>query len=73
MSVPFSARYQGRCDACGEDIYPGQSIRYERDALDSESGYPVHVDCEEPSPDERPVTICPACHLTMPCDCEDPS
>lgn len=67
MSAPFVARFPGRCGACDEAIRVGQSVRY------ADEGDLIHADCEEFPPVERPVTVCPTCHLTVPCGCEDPS
>lgn len=70
MAVFFRARYASRCAAsCGNDIESGDDVTYVDDRL-------AHVECSDnltPAPTERPVTICPTCHLTRPCDCEDPS
>ncbi len=70
MSALFRARYAGRCAAdCGNDIEPGDDVTFASDLL-------VHVECSDHMPAasvDRPVTICPTCHLTRPCDCEDES
>ena len=60
----FRARYHGRCAECDEHIRPGDEVVYLE-------GDVVHADCDEHAEPERPVTICPTCHLTKPCDCED--
>lgn len=61
----FVARYLGQCGSCEEEIKPGQEITYD------EGDQTVHVDCDAAAPVERPVTLCPTCHLTKPCDCEE--
>lgn len=62
----FRARYHGRCAECDGPIRPDDEVVY----LDGEL---VHADfgCREQAERERPMTICPLCHLTKPCDCED--
>lgn len=60
MTRIFRARYSGRCGNCDERIEPGDEVVYLDDVV-------VHADCDPPTP-ERPVTICPTCHLTT-CDC----
>lgn len=65
MASTFTARFRGRCYAdCGEPIEPGDDVAYVNEHL-------MHVDCSglAPREDERPVTICPDCHPTRPCDC----
>lgn len=70
----FRARYEGWCAAeCGEPIEVGNDVTYVETHL-------VHAWCSDTAADhlrsaasERPVTICPTCRLTKPCDCEDPS
>lgn len=72
MSALFRARYAGRCAAgCGEPIEAGDDVTFVDDRL-------VHVECADRGVPvcghaPRPVTICPTCHLTRPCDCEDQS
>ncbi len=57
------ARYSGPCaNDCGVRIEPGDEVVYVDDAV-------VHADCEASPEPERPVTVCPTCHLTKPCDC----
>ena len=69
MAIFFRARYASGCAAdCGGDIEPGDDVTFVDDRL-------VHVECADHMPAarlEHPVTICPTCHLTKPCDCEDP-
>lgn len=60
----FRARYYGRCAECDGLISPDEVVVY----VDGEL---VHADHDEMVTAERPVTICPTCHLTKPCDCED--
>ncbi len=58
----FRARYPGRCAAdCGTRIEVGDEVVYLDDVV-------IHADCDTPTP-EKPVDICPRCHLTLPCDC----
>ena len=60
------ARYPGRCDECERAIHPGDAI------TPTEDGDWTHEKCTPP-PDPLAITgtICPACWLTQPCDCED--
>ncbi len=61
----FPARFPGRCAAdCGQRIEPGDDVTYVEDEL-------VHAGCVDGAPEPRRAPICPACHLTQPCDCED--
>jgi hypothetical protein len=63
--MPFPARYAGHCHECHERIEPGEPITYDDDRI-------VHADCDAhyEAVVAHPVTICPTCHLTKPCDCE---
>lgn len=72
MTAPvFTARFPGRCHAdCGESIEPGDDVTYVDDLI-------VHLACEGAAETahrraERPTPVCGTCHLTKPCDCEDP-
>ena len=47
---------------CGDPIEVGQAI------TKTEDGW-AHLDCKRRA--VRPVKVCPKCHLTKPCDCED--
>ena len=42
MSKPFTARYDGYCEVCGENIDAGELVCYDADDVI------VHVDCWEP-------------------------
>ena len=66
MTPLFEARFPGWCGSCEEAIRVGQSVYYQAGVL-------LHGDCEASAPVERPVAVCPDCHLTQPCGCEDPS
>lgn len=68
--MAFTARYHGTCDACTEHIAPGELVRYAADPLDHESGVLIHDNCDQTPRHERPVVVCPICHLIRPCDCE---
>ena len=64
--MAFPARYPGHCTRCDERINIGEPITYDEDDV-------VHADCDAHyEAAVRPVAICPTCHLTKPCDCEDP-
>lgn len=68
MTAVFTALYRSRCGGCDNDVRPGDDVTWVDDEL-------VHLDCEGTAEAahrraERPV--CNACHLTLPCDCEDP-
>lgn len=59
MSVQFAARYDGRCHACNERIYAGDTATFDDDRL-------VHADCEraefrDPFKVERPP--CGSCFM----------
>ena len=61
-STPFTARFGGKCSACGEAIHPGDVIRYP-DAHDG-TGF-EHVDCAAIiSPEPMTGDVCPECWLT---------
>lgn len=62
----FRARYPGRCGNCDEPIEPGDEVTYVDEDV-------VHADCDTPEPTGRPTPVCPACHLTQPCDCQEPA
>ena len=62
--MSFPARYRGHCPRCDESIATGEDVTYEGDDL-------VHADCDEHYERVLAVVICPACHLTKPCGCED--
>jgi len=66
----FPARFSGFCPECEHRIEVGDEVRYD-DGEHSTNGTKrvVHGECT--SPDERPVSICQACFLAKPCDCED--
>ena len=53
--MSFSAKYHGLCPACSGPIVPGQKVEFVDDELQ-------HVTCA------RPMTVCPVCHLTRPCE-----
>lgn len=59
MGRPFAARFLGSCPECGDDIDPGQLVRYDDD------GRVVHNDCDaDLTPSEReaePGVACPSC------------
>lgn len=65
LDRPFVAQYWGTCGVCHESIKPGQMARYGPGTIGV-----VHDDCDNPDgePPERPVTVCPICHLTQPCE-----
>jgi len=70
VSRTFTARYPGRCAACDDPIEPGEALRYDPDEQ------VVHADCDRPTPATAatrrvPAAVCPTCHLTRPCDCEE--
>ena len=61
MSEPFSARYPGKCAACGERYPSATSIRR------SDDGSYIHADCTEHEP--KPLIegeACPVCWLRHP-------
>lgn len=67
----FTALYRSRCVGCDEAIVPGHDVTWVDDEL-------VHLECSGTVEAahrraERPAVICPACFLTKPCGCEDPS
>lgn len=67
MSRPFPARFLGSCPACGDDIDPGQLVRYDDD------GRVVHADAadcdaDESTPPREPV-VCPSCWLVHAGEC----
>lgn len=66
-SRPFRARWDSRCGSCHEHIRVDDFVRYENHVL-------VHDDCGDVyvAP-ERPVTVCPRCFLTRPCEHDDDS
>lgn len=61
----FTARYSSRCAGCDERIEPGDMVVY--------GGYAVvHADCDDTQTEtEKEPVVCPSCHLTQPCGCED--
>ena len=64
MSATFTARHRTRCLTCDEDIRPGDEAAWD-------DGLVVHAACLGDERVERVAAICPICHLTKPCDCED--
>lgn len=64
----FRARYPGRCVECDDDIEVGDLLRYDEDG---HAVHASHTDGASPVWVRRKTdVICPACHLTLPCDCE---
>lgn len=71
MSAVFTALYRSQCVGCDNDVVPGDDVTWVDDQL-------VHLNCAGAAEAthrraERPPTVCGRCHLTTPCDCEDPS
>ena len=61
----FPARYPGTCGHCYGLFVAGVLIRYDEDRL-------VHNDCQSGFEEfDATAKICPTCHLTLPCGCED--
>jgi hypothetical protein len=64
----FGARYHGSCAACGDDIHPGDMVRYVDDGL-------IHAGCADASLRVRPrakkAEVCGTCFMEKPCPCED--
>lgn len=59
MSRPFQARFYGSCPVCGDDIDPGQLVRYEEDdqLVHAE---PADCNADESTP-PREQAPCPSC------------
>lgn len=57
--MSFTARYNGTCMVCRDEIDVGQQIEFAE-----ESGY-RHVYCV-PRPPKRHGKVCPTCHMEMP-------
>lgn len=56
MSRPFAARFLGSCPECGDDVDPGQLVRYDDDSR------LVHDDCDAAEQESvRPEVVCPSC------------
>ena len=66
MTPLFAARFPGWCGSCGEAVREGQLVYYAAGDL-------LHADCASCAPVKWSAVICPTCHLTQPCGCEDPS
>lgn len=64
MTAVFTARFASRCASCDESIREGDLVTYGGTSV-------IHADChDDVTDDDRALLICPACHLTKPCDCE---
>lgn len=63
--MTFAARYAANCGHCYGRITPGDDVRYDEDRL-------VHDDCQAGFEEfDATAKVCPSCHLTLPCGCED--
>lgn len=62
----MKARRDSRCPGCGDRIREGEEITATDDGW-------VHLDCggTPTITTRKPVSVCPTCHLTTPCECED--
>ncbi len=70
MSAVFAALYRSRCTGCDNDVRPGDDVTWVDDEL-------THLECSgtveaAQARAARPTPVCGTCHLTKPCDCEDP-
>jgi hypothetical protein len=67
----FEAKYGGKCANCGEDIRPGDSVRY----LDGELvhvGHGVSRDtASRIGARAKRAVVCTDCFLEKPCACDD--
>lgn len=58
--MTFTAKYDGRCNECGETIYTG-------DHLDWDGGQVIHTSCLPDDAKEHPKRpTCPACWQELP-------
>jgi hypothetical protein len=61
----FTARYSSRCAGCDEQIHPGDTVAFGGTST-------IHADCDDTQTEtEKALVVCPGCHLTQPCGCED--
>lgn len=61
----FVARYESRCAGCDEWIHPGDLVVFGGTSV-------IHADCDDTqSETEKALIVCPSCHLTQPCGCDD--
>lgn len=62
--MAFTARYAGKCSACGAPFLAGTMVESNPERPSTYR----HVEC----PDERPAApVCSACFLVKPCPCDD--
>lgn len=60
MSIPFTARYHGKCVTCGDPIRPGDRVHFPEDGTSLE-----HVECDAATaPETLTGDVCPKCWLT---------
>lgn len=61
----ITATFRGKCAGCGDWFGAGSRITKES------TGW-THAECADDGDlDPGPAVVCQACHLTIPCDCED--